>query len=202
MQFSYLLSAFLATLAVASPIVNSGAEADIDIVARDETFEAATLEARAKGDTKPYELLSSVHKDLKDGKWYVFALKDPLGAKFDGSDKESKTDLEKLQKKLGFEHIRYITGKVKEEKKSGKVIKRDVVNLKFHDLSKENKNADSPIKLRHIDWQIRDAKAKDMDFVKETTEAKVNGLAGFGKLIHSREEGRTQDHATYTGNPD
>ena len=188
MQFSYLLSAFLATLAVASPIVNSGAEADI--VARDETFEAATLETRAKGDTKPYELLSAVHKDLKDGKWYVFALKDPLGAKFDGSDKESKTDLEKLQKNLGFEHIRYITGQVKEDKKSGKVVKRDVVNLKFHDLSKENKNEDSPIKLRHNDWQIRDAKAKDMDFIKETTKAKVDGLAGFGKLIDPREECR------------
>lgn len=188
MQFSYLLSAFLATLAVASPIANPEVEADI--AARDETYEAAALEARAGGDTVPFEVLGPKASGLKDGNWYVFAQKTPNGKRFDGDNFEPKDELEKLQKTLKFAHIKLITGQYKETKgkgKKGKVEKRDFLDLKFHDLSKETKAMDAPIKLRHTKWSVsKDDKEEwkeQISFVKETTKAKIDALSGFGKSI-------------------
>lgn len=134
MQFSYLLSAFLETLTVASPVANP--ETKAVVAARDDLYEGAgaLLESRAKGDTKPYEFLSQVHSDLKDKEWYAFTQKFPLGKDFPHHDKE-RNDVQKLQAKLGYAHIELVTGQVR-EKKSNKVVKRDFVSLTYHHLYK------------------------------------------------------------------
>ncbi|KAK7936058.1 hypothetical protein PG985_001553 [Apiospora marii] len=191
MQFSYLLSAFLATLAVASPVANPEPEAAI--TARDDLYEGAgaLLEARAKGDTKPYELLSQVHSDLKDKEWYVFEQKFPLGEHFPHDDNE-RDEVQKLQSKLGYTHIQIVTGQVKEEKKSGKVVKRNFVSLTYHHLYKATKVSNSDIKTESKAWGYRkEYDPKHFNLVKQTTKAKIDTLKDFNEKYEA-------DHKTYS----
>ncbi|KAK7963601.1 hypothetical protein PG996_008704 [Apiospora saccharicola] len=190
MQFSYLLSAFLATLAVATPVAHPDPDVAI-VTARGDLYEGAgaLLETRANIDTKPYELFSKVHSGLKDKEWYVFTQKFPLGENFPHNENE-QNDVQKLQAKLGYSHIELVTGQVKEDKQK-KDTKRDIINLTYHHLYKQQKVDNAPIGVESKTWKY-DAKydAKNFAFVKQTTKAKIDGLKDFNDKYK-------KDHKTY-----
>ncbi|KAI1073487.1 hypothetical protein F5B20DRAFT_597647 [Whalleya microplaca] len=135
MHFSHLLTAFLATLVVATPIANSDPEPALAVEAND-LVGRETLE-----DTEAYTAAIGAHPDIQKGKYYWFELTWDLKAAID-DDHETKSELEKLRKKLGFKHIALVVGEVT-EKESGKgknkKTKRDF-NAMFYDMVKDNKD--------------------------------------------------------------
>ncbi|CAG8952162.1 hypothetical protein HYFRA_00000901 [Hymenoscyphus fraxineus] len=99
MRFSYLLSAFLATLTIASPIANP---------------EAASLSTRATVDTAEYTSAIKAHSGLKKDDWVWFTMEWPRGSVIGDGDTESKEELSQLRDKLGFDHIGLVVGHVTE----------------------------------------------------------------------------------------
>ena len=121
MQFSYLLSAFLATLAIASPIANPSpapevAEVVDDLVARtDDTAVAGVpqqLSARWDDATPMYNAIAATGATLNKDQWYWFKLTWDLNTPV--GDGESPTELQKLQQRLGYNHVAIVVGRVAE----------------------------------------------------------------------------------------
>ncbi|KAI1142016.1 hypothetical protein F5Y05DRAFT_212436 [Hypoxylon sp. FL0543] len=107
MKFTYFLNAFLATLAIASPI-SSGRDEETDLVARgDEEVQTAN-----------YKAVAAAHPGLQKDKYYYFTIKNSLPDKVADGDAESSTELQQLQKNLGFEHIGVLVGQVTETTKT------------------------------------------------------------------------------------
>ncbi|KAI1174945.1 hypothetical protein F4777DRAFT_552501 [Nemania sp. FL0916] len=130
MQFSYLLSAFLATLAIASPVANPNQDYDVG------------LTTRTTEDTAEYKAAVAAHGGLTKDKYYYFTLEWPLGQPVGDGDKESNDELKELQQKLGFEHIGVVVGKVTETdsgKGKNKKTKRDFKATLYH-MTKKNVN--------------------------------------------------------------
>ncbi|KAI1461507.1 hypothetical protein F4805DRAFT_414395 [Annulohypoxylon moriforme] len=110
MRVTYFLSTFLATLAIASPISSNVNVAEgADLVTRDTTVL-----------TQEYQELQKVHPNPEDNQWYWVYQKDRLGAKIQDGDAETLTELEQLQKSLGFEHVGVIVGQIKVTEKTTK----------------------------------------------------------------------------------
>ncbi|KAI1209535.1 uncharacterized protein F4807DRAFT_460752 [Annulohypoxylon truncatum] len=137
MRFTYFISAFLATFAIASPISSS-----IDVT------EGADLATRADKvvNTPEYQALAKVHPSLKVGEWYWVYQKDKLGAEILDGDTETLSELQQLQKNLGFEHIGVIVGQVKSTKKPTKKDGTTTTNhfeaVYYHmTMNKDKKNA-------------------------------------------------------------
>lgn len=148
MRFSYLLTAFLAGLSIASPIPNP------------EPAGAAELEVRGhkgggghpshgghggsggkgggKGgkapttpkivETDAYKAVHAQHHALEKDKWYYFTQETPLGQSIPG-DAETKTEMQQLQHRLGFEHTAVVVGQVT-HKETG-------INTKNHKITKD-----------------------------------------------------------------
>ncbi|KAI2469989.1 hypothetical protein F4781DRAFT_430895 [Annulohypoxylon bovei var. microspora] len=132
MRFTYFLSAFLATLTIASPI-SSGADVteSISLVTRD-----------TEKQTDEYKAALKAHAGLQKDQYYYFFQKDNLGAKILDSDAETLTELEQLQKNLGFEHIGVIVGQVTEVTvgKTGKKTTTKDFKATYYHMTKDKKN--------------------------------------------------------------
>ncbi|KAI0006264.1 hypothetical protein F4779DRAFT_597199 [Xylariaceae sp. FL0662B] len=108
MHFSYLFTAFLATLALASPVANPypepiSAEEVRNLTSRDNVEETDAYKAAS----------AAAHKHLEKDKYYWFQLTWDLNAPVEG-DQETKAELRKLQEKLGFEHVALVVGQILE----------------------------------------------------------------------------------------
>ncbi|KAI1410271.1 hypothetical protein F5Y13DRAFT_168055 [Hypoxylon sp. FL1857] len=103
MKFTYFLNAFLATLAIASPI-SSGRDEETGLAARadDEVL------------TDNYKAVAAAHPGLQKDKYYYFTIKNSLPDKVENGDAETLTELQQLQKNLGFDHIGVLVGQVTE----------------------------------------------------------------------------------------
>ncbi|KAI1441988.1 hypothetical protein F5Y02DRAFT_430285 [Annulohypoxylon stygium] len=151
MRFTYFLSAFMATLAIASPI-SSGVDVaeGADLIARTGKTGKPTGNPTNKPDkevkTPEFAALERVHPNPQNGQYYWVYQKDRLGAKILDGDTESLDDLQKLQKKLGFEHVGVIVGQVvfteKTTKKDGKTTTKSFNANYYHmTMNKQEKNA-------------------------------------------------------------
>lgn len=102
MRFSYLITAFLASLTIASPIASP------------EAVENTNLAIRAADVNKPeWTLATTAHPDLKKDDWVWFTLEWHRGSIGDG-DTESDKEISDLRDKLGFDHIGIVVGQIKE----------------------------------------------------------------------------------------
>ncbi|EED14658.1 hypothetical protein TSTA_041360 [Talaromyces stipitatus ATCC 10500] len=143
MRFSYILSGFLAALAIASPIARPE-EVDVTELVTRETYQ----------DTAEFTAANSVHPGLQNGQYYWFTLEWPLGAPVGDGDKESQTELQQLQQKLGFEHIGVVVGKVTETttgKGKNQKTKRDFNAVLYH-MTKKNVNP-GDVELKTANWK-------------------------------------------------
>lgn len=126
MKFSAIFASVLASLAVgvsASPIANPNpaavANADATPVAEpvfsideEESKELVTRATTVKTDA--YQAAEKAHSSLAVGTYYVFQLEWDLPAAVD--DAETQTELQKLQTRLGFEHVAVVAGVVTSKK--------------------------------------------------------------------------------------
>ncbi|KAI1097404.1 hypothetical protein F4804DRAFT_174721 [Jackrogersella minutella] len=107
MRFTYFITAFLATLAIASPISSDTDIAEgVNLVTRDTVTQ-----------TPEYKAAAAAHSGLQKDKYYYFLLKWELPAKIADGDTETLSELQQLQKNLGFEHIGVVVGQVTETTK-------------------------------------------------------------------------------------
>jgi hypothetical protein len=122
-------------------------------------------------------------KRLEPSKWYVFTkewdLPDPVEGTF-----ESKTDLQKLQQKLGFEHVAVVVGQVTEVKR-GKG-KNEKVTLDFDayymDLMKDDDLVTSILRgPKRLDPDEPVRSKQILKWSKSTTAAKGSSAA-MGKV--------------------
>ncbi|KAI1089574.1 hypothetical protein F5B19DRAFT_504534 [Rostrohypoxylon terebratum] len=168
MRFTYFLSAFLATLAIASPI-SSGADVaeGADLIARTGKTGTPTDTPEKVVKTPEFEALEKVHPNLQDKQYYWVYQKDKLGAKILDGDTESLTDLEKLQKNLGFEHIGVVVGQVvyttKTSKKEGKTTTKSFKAFYYHLTKNKDKN-----NAAVVHWPVWET--KKVDFSKSFLE--------------------------------
>lgn len=197
MKLSKIYSAVLAALAIGVSAVPAPIAESTQIAGNDVTH---TLDARAP---PAGPVLSARYKDavaaaskagktLVLGKFYVFTIEWDLPASVEGTF-ESKTELEKLQKQLGFEHVAVVAGEVT-GKKRGRGAK-EVVDLdfdaQFMDLVKDDDKVTSILRgPRRMDYM---KKGQTLKWAKETTAtkaAKTNmdkvGKAYFDSPAHKR----------------
>ena len=192
MQFSYLLSALLATLAVASPIANPVPQTEVgdvedftDVVSRGigEYDGFTTIVARTTTQETPaYEKAKSAHSDLKKDQYYWFELTWDLGEPADGSA-ETPTELQKLQAKLGFEHIALVVGQIKETEtgpKKNRILKKDFIAMQYDLIKKSDGSAEH----RNKNWTPA-AAGKTMKWGGQTTakKAEQKTLNNIGKIL-------------------
>ncbi|QKX57759.1 uncharacterized protein TRUGW13939_04879 [Talaromyces rugulosus] len=132
MRLSYLFTAFLAGLSIASPIPNPGpaGAAELEVRGHRGGGHGGHGGSGGKGgkggnggnggsqpagpkivETEAYKAAHAKHSGLKENDWYYFTVKTPLGQSIPG-DAETKTELQQLQHRLGFEHIAVVVGEV------------------------------------------------------------------------------------------
>ncbi|XDG09658.1 hypothetical protein ABKA04_009273 [Annulohypoxylon sp. FPYF3050] len=172
MRFTYFLSAFLATLAIASPI-SSGVDVaeGADLIARAGKTGKPTGNPTNKPDkevkTPEFAALERVHPNPQNGQYYWVYQKDRLGAKILDGDTESLDELQQLQKRLGFEHVGVIVGQVvfteKTSKKEGKTTTKDFKAIYYHMTM--NKDKGNAAVVHASNWE-----AKRVDFSKSFLE--------------------------------
>ncbi|CAJ2508604.1 Uu.00g136300.m01.CDS01 [Anthostomella pinea] len=110
MQLAYVVTAFLACLAAANPVV------------KHEPFATRDLPALKRGDgdikgTKAYQAVAQWHNSLDVGKWYVFKqtlTEKDYTATQKAANEQLPEEVKNLQKKLGFAHVWLVLGKVTE----------------------------------------------------------------------------------------
>lgn len=177
MKFSTIYSAVLAALAIgvsAGPVPISTSTGIV------ETEIAHTLEARKPPAgpvlTARYKdavaAASKAGKTLVLGKFYVFTIEWDLPAPVEGTT-ETKTELEKLQKKLGFAHVAVIAGEIVAKKRgrgANEVTDLDF-DAQFMDLIKDQAKINSIIRgPQRMDYM---KKGQTLVWSKETTAAKA-----------------------------
>lgn len=196
MKFSYILSAFLATLVVASP--RDDHRAQVANLAQEVTQRNVyKLSQRdvPNDDTDEYKAASKAHTPLVNGKFYWFWLqwpRDPVG---DG-DGESAAEIKALRDALGFNHVGVVVGEIRETPKGkGKnaSLKRDFVAELHHMI--EIKGSDKTgIIQRNYEWK------KDSDKVLvwggETTSSKAAAAKKFAKAWTDVEAQKTYNVKT------
>ncbi|KAF3062277.1 hypothetical protein GL218_03644 [Daldinia childiae] len=192
MKFTYLFSAFLATLAAASPIATiSNPAENTELVTRtDNAVESAQLVARAPTviESKEYEAIKAKHSNLKKDHYYYFYVTWPRGSLIDG-DHETKAEVEQLRDTLGFDHIGIIVGKVTE--KEGGTKKKPTLKKNFEArLYHMAKDASGKSILKMNTWDKKDSDHKPIRFGGETNKRKHDTVQGNARdWIH--------DHPTY-----
>ncbi|KAF4636509.1 hypothetical protein G7Y89_g1579 [Cudoniella acicularis] len=183
MRFSYLFSAFLATLAVANPIASpKAARAALTIanpITSPETAGAARLAVRAPSDSPEWEEVTKLFskQKFKNGDWVWFTMEWTLGSVAIGDDdKESKEELTELRKELGFDHIGIIIGEIiekdvgigKDKGKGTKMSRKFSGNL-YHAI----KDEDGSTELKHHKWEAKEDAKKELKVGKKTTSNKA-----------------------------
>ena len=190
MRLSIIYSALLTALALgasASPVPNAAAVEVVDTnvvyvhvpraapAAKTPAPKAPAAIVPTK--TKRYE--AAVAAAAKAGKklvpgWYAFTIEWDLPAAVEGNF-ESKTELQKLQQKLGFEHVAVVAGEIV-EKKSGRGKNEKIefdFNGYFMDLIKKEDMITSTLRSpRAIDASKPLKTGQTLVWVKQTTAAK------------------------------
>ncbi|KAK3315620.1 hypothetical protein B0H66DRAFT_347666 [Apodospora peruviana] len=199
MKFSYFVSAFLATLVVASPRDDHRAQVAAnrvqEVAQRSNVYELSPRVDVPNEDTDEYKAASKAHTPLVNGNFYWFWLqwpRDPIG---DG-DGESAAEIKALRDALGFNHVGVVVGQIKETPKGkGKnaVLKRDFVAELHHMI--EIKDTDKTgIIQRNYGWK------KDSDKVLvwggETTSSKAAAAKKFAKAWTDVEAQKTYNVKT------
>ncbi len=180
MQFSYLLTAFLATLAIASPLT---ANPDDEI---------AGLAARAPGDTAEFTAALAAHPGLTNGQVVWFSLEWALTVPVGDGDVESKTELQQLQAKLGFDHIGVVAGTVKETttgKGKNQKTKRDFDAQLFHMIKTNVNPGDTALKTHN--WAV--VAGQTLKFGGVTTAKKITNAKNAAKAY-------VEEHKIYAVN--
>ncbi|QKX55449.1 uncharacterized protein TRUGW13939_02542 [Talaromyces rugulosus] len=157
MKFSHILTAFLATLAIASPIPEPEstdvAVAELDVRAsgggKGGGHSGGHGGNGGKGDPEPkivettaYQVAKKAmpfYESLSKDHYYYFTMEWKRGRP---ADAETTEELEEVRDELGFNHIGLVVGKVTETttgKKANKVTKKDFVAM-VHDMQKQNKD--------------------------------------------------------------
>ncbi|KAL1653587.1 hypothetical protein SLS61_003733 [Didymella pomorum] len=177
MKLSTIYSAIFAALAIgvsAGPVPNA---ASLEVI--DSGF-AHSLDTRAppKGPvtTSRYKdavaAAAKVGKKLVPGKFYVFTIEWDLPSSVEGTF-ESKTELEKLQQKLGFEHVAVVAGEVIAKDRGrdkNKVTDLDF-DAQFMDLVKDDDKVTSVLRgPRKMEYM---KKGQTLVWAKESTKAKA-----------------------------
>ncbi|KAI1801065.1 hypothetical protein F4811DRAFT_535886 [Daldinia bambusicola] len=180
MKLTYLLSAFLATLAAASPIASISDPAEnTELVTRtDNAVESTELVARSPTviESKEYAAIKAKHHDLKHDHYYYFYVTWPRGSLIDG-DHETKAEVEHLRDTLGFDHIGIIVGKVTE--KEGGTKKKPTVKKNFEArLYHMAKDTSGKSVLKVHTWEKKDSDHKPLSFGGVTTKRKHDAVAG------------------------
>ncbi|KAI0536021.1 hypothetical protein GGR58DRAFT_528842 [Xylaria digitata] len=168
MKLSYLISFFLTSLVVASPVANINAPEDVRLSVRTTTQ-----------DTAEYKAAIAAHGHLKKDKYYYFTLEWPLGAKVGDSDKETDAELKMLQQELGFAHVGVVVGQVTETesgKGKHKKVKRDFKATLYHMTKKNVHPGDTEFKSRNYS-----ADAKRLRYRGETSKKKADAAKKVGK---------------------
>ncbi|KAI3316586.1 hypothetical protein HD806DRAFT_552192 [Xylariaceae sp. AK1471] len=167
MQLSYLLSVFLASLTIASPVANPNVADDV------------SLATRATDDTAEYKAAIAAHPNLSKDKYYYFTLEWPLGTPVGDGDTESGDELKQLQQKLGFEHIGVVVGQIIETetgKGKNKKTKRDFKATLYHMTKKNKEPGDTEFKTRNYS-----ADSKQLKWGGETSKKKADAAKKAGK---------------------
>ncbi|KAI1817714.1 hypothetical protein GGS20DRAFT_599299 [Poronia punctata] len=179
MRVSYLISAFLATLSIASPIASPDITEKVGLIPKDSSSSTTTTPPNAVildddppkiEETPEYKAAIAAHPGLKKDKYYWFSLEWPLGEPVD--DKESKTELQKLQKELGFEHIGMVFGQITEietGKNKNRKIKRNFAATLNHMIKKNVDPGDT--ELKSAVWRAE--RNKDLKWGGETSNKKI-----------------------------
>ncbi|OTB13065.1 hypothetical protein K445DRAFT_320253 [Daldinia sp. EC12] len=192
MKFTYFLSAFLATLAAASPIATISDPAEnTELVTRtDNVVESAELVARAPTviESKEYEAIRAIHSDLKHDHYYYFYVTWPRGTVIQG-DHETKAEIEKLRDTLGFDHIGIIVGKVTEKEAGTK--KKPTIKKNFEArLYHMAKDTSGKSVLSMHTWEKKNDDHKPIRFGGVTNKRKHDAVAGNARQW-------IEDHPTY-----
>ncbi|KAH8900382.1 hypothetical protein GQ53DRAFT_127835 [Thozetella sp. PMI_491] len=169
MRVSFFLSAFLATLAIATPVANPEA-AQIDYLSARDTFD----------DTPEYTAAIKAHSGLVKDHYYWFTLEWPLGAAVGDGDAESKTELQQLQQKLGFEHVGAVLGQITETttgKGKNQKTKRDYNAMLYHMVKNNVDPGDTELKSRT--WKA--SSAQNLKWGGETSSKKITAAKKAGK---------------------
>jgi len=180
MKFSYILSAFLATLVVASP--RDDGRAQVASRAQEGTQRNVyELPRRATNvDTDEYKAAIKAHTPLVNGKFYWFYLQWPRGAIGDG-DGESAAEIKELRDALGFDHVGVVVGEIRETTKGkGKnaSLKRDFVAELYHMVELKGTD-DAGVIQRNYEW--KGDKDKVLVWGGETTSSKAAAAKKFAK---------------------
>ncbi|KAI1652926.1 hypothetical protein F4813DRAFT_376352 [Daldinia decipiens] len=189
MKFTYLLSAFLATLAATSPIatVSDPAENTELVTRADNAVESAELVARSPTveETPQYAAIKAKHSNLKKDHYYYFYVTWPRGSIIQG-DHETKAEVEELRNSLGFDHIGIIVGQVTETEKTVKKKSTLIKNFQarlFH-LTKD-KSGKSVFTM--TEWK---SDHKPLRFGGETNKRKHDA-------VKRKAQDWIEDHPTY-----
>jgi len=155
MKFSHILSAFLATLVVASPIDDRHAQVANQLleVAQRDVYELSPR-AVPNEDTAEYTAAIKAHTPLVNGEYYWFWLQWPRGAIGDG-DGESAAEIKALRDALGFDHIGVVVGQIKEATKGkgkNEVLTRDFV-AELHHMIEVDGTTNTGIIQRRYEWK-------------------------------------------------
>ncbi|KAI2642682.1 hypothetical protein GGS21DRAFT_486505 [Xylaria nigripes] len=180
MKLSYLLSFFLASLTVASPVPTLEADvASLDVAEPVVGVIHAPAPAPAIEETPEYKAAIAAHPGLAKDKYYYFSLIWPNGPVGDG-DKETPQELRDLQHELGFAHIGVVVGQIT-EKTTGKgknmKTKRDFNAVLYH-MTKQN------VKPGDTEFKTNNFKASTKNTLKyggETNKKKADGAKTVGK---------------------
>ncbi|KAF2630901.1 hypothetical protein BU25DRAFT_408167 [Macroventuria anomochaeta] len=207
MRLSTIYSVFLTVLAIgvgASPVLISSS---VEVIGTDVPHEfnpraapadpapiakapavkapAAVVPSKTKRYEEAVAAAAKANKQLVPGNWYVFTLEWDLPAAVEGTF-ESKTELQKLQQKLGFEHVAVAAGQIIEKKTGrGKNEKIDLdFDAYFMDLMKDEDVVTSILRgPKRIDPNTPLKKGQTLVWSKQTTAAKgaLSNMSKVGK---------------------
>lgn len=188
MRFSYLLTAFLAGLSIASPIPNPEPAGDAELEVRGHKGGGHPSHGGGGGgggkggkgggdppkpkiiETEEYKKALEKHHGLKENDWYYFTVETPLGQVIPG-DSETKTELQRLQHNLHFEHIAIVVGQVVyHESNKGKkhhTIKKDFNAVQYDMI----KNPQHKTNARNPVWKYQ--AHKTLKYGGTTTKSKA-----------------------------
>ncbi|KAK1753170.1 hypothetical protein QBC47DRAFT_362991 [Echria macrotheca] len=200
MKFSYILSAFLASLSIASPIDERLTQvASRDVQAAAEPGEVYAISARddvPNDDTPNYTAATKAHTPLVNGKYYWFWLqwpRDPVG---DG-DGESAAEIKALRDALGFNHVGVVVGQIKETpqgKGKNAKLKRDFI-AELHHMIEIKGSTNTGIIQRQYDYKNKDSD-KVLVWGGETTASKAAAAKKFAKAWTDVEAQKTYNVKT------
>ena len=160
MRFSYLLSAFLATIAIASPIANPT------------TAGNTNLAVRAKDvDTDEWKLATGTKSGLKKDDWVWFTLEWNRNTIVGDGDTESAKEISDLRDELGFDHIGIVIGQITEVdsgKGKNKKTTRDFKAAMYHMIEVNDKTELKPF----ANWKVPSKPGKTLRFGGMTSSKK------------------------------